>query len=61
MTLVTDGGDIIITDGGDSLVTDGGVANEYLIKEEDADGTNFQVVGYVDNPANDEYKVTLWG
>ena len=61
LTLVTDGGDIIITDGGDSLVTDGGVANQYLIKEEDADGTNFQVVGYVDNPANDEYKVTLWG
>jgi hypothetical protein len=61
-TLVTDGGDTIETDAGDALVTGAtGSVDEYLLKQEDENGTNFLVVGYVDNPANDEFKLTLWG
>lgn len=62
LTLVTDGGDTLITDGGDSLVTDGAAgANNFLAKEEHEEGSNFLVVGYVDNPASNDFKVTLWG
>lgn len=63
LTIVTDGGDIIETDSGDDLITDGGggSGDDFLLKQEDEGGTNMLVVGYVDNPANGDFKVTLWG
>lgn len=54
---IVDDGDILL-ESGDSLLME---TADTLIKEEDAAGTNYMVVGYVDNPSANDFSVTLWG
>ena len=54
------GGAYITTDYIDTYFEDA-TGTDAIIREEHAEGSNFQVVGYVDNPANNEFSVTLWG